>query len=137
MAQLSDLFKGNTSDVLQKLRDNLQIEEDRRQEIIHNQELEFKNKYLFKGPEELINYILSGNPVHSRWGYAKEGLYLEDDHIKQIYMQYNDIDMPIGLSTKYYSIEEFTERAKDFMSDNDGFIFGWIKTSIESEQELF
>ena len=137
MAQLSDLFKGNSSNVLQKLRDNLQIEEDRRQEIIHTQELEFKNEYLFKTPEELINYILSGNPVYSRWGYAKEGLYLEDGKIKQVYMKYNDIDMPIGLSSKYYSIEEFTERAKEFTSDNDGFIFGWIKSSIEAEQEVF
>lgn len=86
-----------------------QLEKEREQEIarnIRNEEARRKKNGFFTNAQEMIDYILSGKRSVAA-DDLDEFFQLRDGKVFHQYLAYNDIDMPIGYSNKYESIEEF------------------------------
>ena len=65
-----------------------------------------KKEGFFTNAQEMIDYILSGKRIVAD-DDPNEFFQLRDGKVFHKYLEYNDIDMPIGYSGKYESIEEF------------------------------
>jgi len=86
-----------------------QLEKEREQEIashVRNEEARMKKAGFFTNAQEMIDYILSGKRIVAA-DDPDEFFQLRDGKVFHKYLAYNDIDMPIGYSSKYESIEEF------------------------------
>jgi len=86
-----------------------QLEKEREQEIashVRNEEARMKKDGFFTNAQEMIDYILSGKRIVAA-DDPDEFFQLRDGKVFHKYLAYNDIDMPIGYSSKYESIEEF------------------------------
>ena len=86
-----------------------QLEKEHEQEVarhIRNEEARMKKDGFFTNAQEMIDYILSGKRIVAD-DDPDEFFQLRDGKVFHQYLAYNDIDMPIGYSSKYESIEEF------------------------------
>ena len=86
-----------------------QLEKEYEQEVANrarNEEDRMKKEGFFTNAQEMIDYILSGKRIVSD-DDPNEFFQLRDGKVFHKYLEYNDIDMPIGYFGKYESIEEF------------------------------
>ena len=86
-----------------------QLEKEYEQEVANrarNEEARMKKEGFFTNAQEMIEYILSGKRIVAD-DDPNEFFQLRDGKVFHKYLEYNDIDMPIGYFVKYESIEEF------------------------------
>ena len=86
-----------------------QFEKEYEQEVINrerNEEARMKKEGFFTNAQEMVDYILSGKRIIAD-DDPNEFFQLRDGKVFHKYLEYNDIDMPIGYFVKYESIEEF------------------------------
>lgn len=86
-----------------------QLEKEREQEFarrVQNEKAYMKKAGFFTNAQEMIDYILSGNRIVAA-DDPNEFFQLRDGKVFRQYLAYNDIDMPIGYSDRYETIEEF------------------------------
>lgn len=132
MSNIKDLLASSNPEALHKIcmiDQNAKERERKEKEERDRTHLEHLQKNSFKSKEEMLTYLKSGNRIADYYGYPKEGLEMVDGKIKHTYMSYNEIDMPIGYSYKYYTEEEFMEGDKFFHADECDFGYDstWIK----------
>ena len=86
-----------------------QLEKEHEQEVacrVRNENARMKKDGFFINAQEMIDYILSGKRIVAA-DDPDEFFQLRDGKVFYQYIAYNDIDMPIGYSGKYETIEEF------------------------------
>lgn len=86
-----------------------QLEKEHEQEVaqlVRNENARMKKEGFFTNAQEMIDWVLSGKRVVDA-DDPNEFFQLRDGKVFHQYLAYNDIDMPIGYSGKYESIEEF------------------------------
>lgn len=86
-----------------------QLEKENEQEVANrarNEEARMKKEGFFINAQEMVDYILSGKRIVAD-DDPNEFFQLRDGKVFHKYLEYNDIDMPIGYSDRYESIEEF------------------------------
>ena len=86
-----------------------QLETEYEQEVANrarNEDARMKKEGFFTNAQEMIDYILSGKRIVAD-DDQNEFFQLHDGKVFHKYLEYNDIDMPIGYSSRYESIEEF------------------------------
>ena len=86
-----------------------QLEKEREEEVarlVRNENARMKKEGFFTKAQEMIDYILSGKRIVAA-DDPNEFFQLRDGKVFYKYLAYDDIDMPIGYSSKYETIEEF------------------------------
>ena len=86
-----------------------QLEKEHEQEVarrIRNEEARMKKDGFFTKAQEMIDWVLSGKRIVAA-DDSNEFFQLSDGKVFHKYLAYNDIDMPIGYSGKYETIDEF------------------------------
>ena len=86
-----------------------QLEKEREQEVarcVRNENARMKKDGFFTKAQEMIDWVLSGKRIVAA-DDQNEFFQLHDGKVFHKYLAYNDIDMPIGYSGKYETIEEF------------------------------
>jgi hypothetical protein len=86
-----------------------QLEKEHDQEVarcVRNKEARMKKDGFFTKAQEMIDYIFNGKRIVAA-DDPNEYYQLRDGKVFHRYLTYNDIDMPIGYSSRYETIEEF------------------------------
>lgn len=86
-----------------------QLEKEHEQEVarcVRNVNARMKKDGFFTKAQEMIDYILSGKRIVAA-DDSNEFFQLRYGKVFHQYLAYNDIDMSIGYSSKYETIEEF------------------------------
>ena len=126
----------------------LQEQKRKEAEIEKMEHLEYLKKYYFKSTDEFVDYLKEGGIAEPDYGYYNENIQYYDKPeqfwkgyeggpmFRIAIMDYNDIDMPIGIYVDYKNENEFRKWVDKLFSfgeeylDN-GYLPTWHKQITE------
>ena len=103
-----DFKYAKNSNTLENLQAEIKTkEEQERKRAKQHKIARMKKEGYFQKAQELIDWVLSGKRIVDNF----EGGWMQliDGRIIHHYLEYNDIDIPIGFDNKSMSIEKFKE----------------------------
>ena len=130
----------------------LQEQKQKETEIKHQKHLAHLKKYHFTSTDEFVNFLKAGGKAVPEYGYYNEDIqfwdkpeqfwkgYVEGPKFRIATMDYNDIDMPIGIYADYKDEDEFRKWIDKLFSfgekylDN-GYLPMWHKVLIDDDYE--
>ena len=130
----------------------LQEQKQKEVEIMHQKHLAHLKKYHFTSTDEFVNFLKAGGKAVPEYGYYNEDIqywdkpeqfwngYVEGPKFRVATMDYNDIDMPIGIYADYKDEDEFRKWIDKLFSfgekylDN-GYLPMWHKVLIDDDYE--
>ena len=130
----------------------LQEQKQKEAEIKHQKHLAHLRKYHFTSTDEFVNFLKAGGKAVPEYGYYNEDIqywdkpeqfwkgYVEGPKFRIATMDYNDIDMPIGIYVDYKDEDEFRKWIDKLFSfgekylDN-GYLPMWHKVLIDDDYE--
>ena len=130
----------------------LQEQKQKEAEIKHQKHLVHLKKYHFISTDEFVNFLKAGGKAVPEYGYYNEDIqywdnpeqfwkgYVEGPKFRIATMDYNDIDMPIGIYVDYKDEDEFRKWIDKLFSfgekylDN-GYLPMWHKVLIDDDYE--
>ena len=130
----------------------LQEQKQKEVEIKHQKHLAHLKKYHFTSTDEFVNFLKAGGKAVPEYGYYNEDIqywdkpeqfwkgYVEGPKFRVATMDYNDIDMPIGIYADYKDEDEFRKWIDKLFSfgekylDN-GYLPMWHKVLIDDDYE--
>lgn len=130
----------------------LQEQKQKETEIKHQKHLAHLKKYHFTSTDEFVNFLKDGGKAVPEYGYYNEDIqywdkpeqfwkgYVEGPKFRIATMDYNDIDMPIGIYVDYKDEDEFRKWIDKLFSfgekylDN-GYLPMWHKVLIDDDYE--
>ena len=132
---------------------NLEQEQKQKEtEIKHQKHLAHLKKYHFTSTDEFVNFLKAGGKAVLEYGYYNEDIqywdkpeqfwkgYAGGPKFRIATMDYNDIDMPIGIYADYKDEDEFRKWIDKLFSfgekylDN-GYLPMWHKVLIDDDYE--
>ena len=130
----------------------LQEQKQKEVEIKHQKHLAHLKKYHFTSTDEFVNFLKAGGKAVPEYGYYNEDIqywdkpeqfwkgYAGGAKFRIATMDYNDIDMPIGIYADYKDEDEFRKWIDKLFSfgekclDN-GYLPMWHKVLIDDDYE--
>lgn len=130
----------------------LQEQKQKEAEIKQQKHLAHLEKYHFTSTDEFVNFLKAGGKAVPEYGYYNEDIqywdkpeqfwkgYVEGPKFRIATMDYNDIDMPIGIYVDYKDEDEFRKWIDKLFSfgekylDN-GYLPMWHKVLIDDDYE--
>ena len=130
----------------------LQEQKQKEAEIKHQTHLAHLKKYHFTSTDEFVNFLKAGGKAVPEYGYYNEDIqywdkpeqfwkgYVEGPKFRIATMDYNDIDMPIGIYVDYKDEDEFRKWIDKLFAfgekylDN-GYLPMWHKVLIDDDYE--
>ena len=135
-----------------EMQKKLQEQKQKEAEIKHQKHLTHLKKYHFTSTDEFVNFLKAGGKAVPEYGYYNEDIqywdkpeqfwkgYVEGPKFRIATMDYNDIDMPIGIYVDYKDEDEFRKWIDKLFSfgekylDN-GYLPMWHKVLIDDDYE--
>ena len=119
----------------------LQEQKQKEAEIKHQKHLAHLKKYHFTSTDEFVNFLKAGGNIQY-WDKPEQFWkgYIEGPKFRIATMDYNDIDMPIGIYADYKDEDEFRKWIDKLFSfgekylDN-GYLPMWHKVLIDDDYE--
>ena len=130
----------------------LQEQKQKEAEIKRQKHLAHLKKYHFTSTDEFVNFLKAGGKAVPEYGYYNEDIqywdkpeqfwkgYVEGPKFRIATMDYNDIDIPIGIYADYKDEDEFRKWIDKLFSfgekylDN-GYLPMWHKVLIDDDYE--